>query len=113
MGTWGLEAGEWVGRKGFWEEGSSKLSFKGSEEVSTVRAGGDGVSSRGLEECGVVRLCRDSAAAQSVPGRRGQDCMVMRGRRGQSLQSGELRWRHLVEVAEEKDLGTSAGPGGP
>ena len=45
MGTRGLETGEWVGRKGFWEEGSSKLSFKGSEEVSTVRAGGDGVSS--------------------------------------------------------------------
>ena len=28
MGTRELEAGEWVGRKGFWEEGSSKLSFK-------------------------------------------------------------------------------------
>lgn len=61
----------------------------------------------------MVRLCRDSAAAQSLPGRRAQDCMVMRGRRGQSVRSGELRWRHLVDVAEEKDLGTSAGPGGP
>ena len=67
MGTWGLEAGEWVGRKGFWEEGSSKLSFKGSEEVSTVRAGGDGVSSRGLEECGVVRLKLRCPPGQEPP----------------------------------------------
>lgn len=68
MGSRGLEAGEWVGRKGFWEEGSSKLSFKGSEEVSTVRAGGDGVSSRGLEvrvRCGQAQaeMCSRAGAA--------------------------------------------------
>lgn len=64
-------------------------------------------------ECDVVGLCRDSAAVQSVPGRRGQDCVVMGDSRGQSVRSGELRWRHLADVAEEKDLGTSSGLGGP
>lgn len=61
----------------------------------------------------MVGLCRDSAVAQSLPGRRGQDCVVMGGRRGQSVWSGELRWRHLAEEAKEKELGTSAGLGGP
>ena len=64
-------------------------------------------------ECDVVGLCRDSAAAPSVPGRPGQDCMVMGDRRGRSVPSGELWWRHLAEVAEQKDLGTSSGLEGP
>lgn len=49
----------------------------------------------------MVGLYRDSSVAQSVPGRCGQDYVVMGGRRGQSVWSGELQWRHLAEEAKE------------